>query len=231
VTIPPQRGGVIRIVIADDQPLIRQGFAMILGAQDDLRVVGEAGDGAAAIARVRDEHPDVVLMDIRMPVMDGIEATRRLSAEGAASRVLILTTFGHDEYVVGALAAGAAGFVLKDATPEELVHAVRVVAGGDALLSPAVTTRLIARVLPSLAAPDLSPTRAAALELLTDREREVLLLLAAGGSNAEIGEALFISETTVKTHISHVLTKLQLRDRVQAVIAAYETGLLSPGSG
>jgi DNA-binding NarL/FixJ family response regulator len=230
VTAAPGGAGVVRIVIADDQPLIRQGFAMILGAQDDLRVVGEAGDGVAAIARVRDEQPDVVLMDIRMPVMDGIEATRRLSAEGAASRVLILTTFGHDEYVVGALAAGAAGFVLKDATPEELVHAVRVVAGGDALLSPAVTTRLIARVLPSLSTPDPSPTGAAALELLTDREREVLLLLAAGGSNAEIGEALFISETTVKTHISHLLTKLQLRDRVQAVIAAYEMGLLSPGS-
>ncbi|MDA8148237.1 MAG: response regulator transcription factor [Actinomycetota bacterium] len=230
MTAAPGGAGVVRIVIADDQPLIRQGFAMILGAQDDLRVVGEAGDGVAAIARVRDEQPDVVLMDIRMPVMDGIEATRRLSAEGAASRVLILTTFGHDEYVVGALAAGAAGFVLKDATPEELVHAVRVVAGGDALLSPAVTTRLIARVLPSLSTPDPSPTGAAALELLTDREREVLLLLAAGGSNAEIGEALFISETTVKTHISHLLTKLQLRDRVQAVIAAYEMGLLSPGS-
>lgn len=230
MTAAPGGAGVVRIVIADDQPLIRQGFAMILGAQDDLRVVGEAGDGVAAIARVRDEQPDVVLMDIRMPVMDGIEATRRLSAEGAASRVLILTTFGHDEYVVGALAAGAAGFVLKDATPEELVHAVRVVAGGDALLSPAVTTRLIARVLPSLSTPDPSPTGAAALKLLTDREREVLLLLAAGGSNAEIGEALFISETTVKTHISHLLTKLQLRDRVQAVIAAYEMGLLSPGS-
>jgi len=230
VTVAPGHGGAIRVVIADDQPLIRQGFAMILGAQAALHVVSEADDGTTAIERVHDQRPDVVLMDIRMPVMDGIEATRRLSAEGTATRVLIVTTFGHDEYVAGALAAGAAGFVLKDATPEELVHAVRVVAGGDALLSPAVTTRLIARVLPSLSTPDPTPTRAAALELLTDREREVLLLLAAGGSNAEIGEALFISETTVKTHISHVLTKLQLRDRVQAVIAAYETGLLSPGS-
>jgi DNA-binding NarL/FixJ family response regulator len=210
----------IRVVVVDDQPLIRQGFRMILAAQADIEVVGEAGDGASALAVVEATQPDLVLMDIRMPGMDGIEATRRMDA-----RVLILTTFGHDEYVAEALRAGAGGFLLKDATPEELVQAVRVVAGGNALLSPEVTTRLIARVLPALA-----PQPENRLSQLTERETDVLLLLARGHSNAEIARDLFISETTVKTHISHVLTKLDLRDRVQAVVAAYQLGLLTPGS-
>ena len=204
---------------------------MILAAQADIEVVGEAAGGAAAIDEVRRHHPDVVLMDIRMPGLDGIEATRRLRAAGSDARILILTTFGHDEYVAEALGAGAAGFILKDATPEELVHAVRVVAGGNALLSPAVTTRLLARVVPSLSAGTrAAAAREGALGLLTDREREVLLRMAHGRSNAEIAAELYISETTVKTHISHVLSKLGLRDRVQAVIAAYELGLLAPGS-
>jgi DNA-binding NarL/FixJ family response regulator len=222
----------VRVLIVDDQPLIRQGFGMILAAQPDLQVVGEAADGEAAIEAVGRLRPDVVLMDIRMPGVDGIETTRRLRAAGSDTRILILTTFGHDQYVVEALGAGAAGFLLKDATPEDLVHAVRVIAGGHALLSPSVTTRLIARVLPSLSAGVRATTaRDGALGLLTDREHEVLLRVAHGRSNAEIAEELFISETTVKTHISHVLSKLGLRDRVQAVIAAYELGLLAPGAG
>jgi DNA-binding NarL/FixJ family response regulator len=221
-------GVPIRVVIVDDQPLIRQGFSMILAAQPDIEVVGEAADGAAAVAEVARVAPDVVLMDIRMPGLDGIEATRRVRA-AAATKVLILTTFGHDEYVAEALSAGASAFVLKDSTPEELVHAVRVVAAGDALLSPAVTTRLIQRVLPALAADaERSGPQAAALAQLTEREVEVLLLVARGSSNQEIGRELYIAEATVKTHISHVLAKLGLRDRVQAVIAAYELGLLTP---
>jgi DNA-binding NarL/FixJ family response regulator len=203
---------------------------MILAAQPDLVVVGEAADGAAAIQEVDRTRPDVVLMDIRMPGLDGIEATRQLRQAGDDTRILILTTFGHEEYVVEALRAGAAGFILKDATPEELVQAVRVIASGEALLSPAVTTRLIARMLPTLLAGRPAVATSGDLSRLTDREREVLLLLARGRSNAEIGEELYISETTVKTHISHVLSKLGRRDRVQAVIAAYELGLLTPGS-
>jgi DNA-binding NarL/FixJ family response regulator len=215
-------------VLVDDQALIRQGFAMILAVQPDLEVVGEAADGTDALAEVARTDPDVVLMDIRMPGLDGIEVTRRLAGAGARARVLVLTTFGHDEYVADALAAGAAGFLLKDATPEELVHAVRVVARGDSLLSPAVTTRLIARLLPTLGSGPAGAWREA-LGQLTEREREVLMLVARGGSNAEIGAELYISEATVKTHISHLLAKLGLRDRVQAVIAAYELGLTSPG--
>ena len=249
----------IRVVVADDQPLIRQGFRMILAAQPDIEVVAEAEDGAAAVTVVAETRPDVVLMDIRMPGVDGIEATRRIRSAtavpeaGEGPRVLILTTFGHDEYVAEALRAGAGGFLLKDSTPEELVHAVRVVAGGNALLSPEVTTRLIARVLPSLAGgPDADGDDGAAgvagagvagesgpaggdprmpgVKQLTEREMEVLLAVARGRSNAEIGRELYISETTVKTHISHVLAKLDLRDRVQLVVAAYELGLLAPGA-
>lgn len=226
---------MIRLLIVDDQPLIRQGFRMILSAQPDFDVIGDAADGNAAVAEIGRTHPDVVLMDVRMPGMDGIEATRRVRAGMAdgdpGPRVLMLTTFGLDEYVVEALRAGASGFLLKDATPEELVHAVRVVAAGEALLAPAVTSRLIARVLPTLgpARPDVDQRRGA-LAQLTDREREVLMLVARGQSNAEIGASLFISETTVKTHISHVLAKLGLRDRVQVVVAAYELGLLAPGT-
>lgn len=217
-------GRPIRVLICDDQALMRQGFRMILAAAGDIEVVAEAGDGRQALEQVERWAPDVVLMDIRMPVLDGIEATRAI--EGP--RVLILTTFGHDEYVVDALRAGASGFLLKDATPDELVHAVRVVAAGDALLSPAVTTTLLARVVPTLA-PGRPPVAGGPLGQLTDRELEVLTLVARGQSNAEIAAALFISETTVKTHVSHVLTKLALRDRVQAVVAAFEAGLVSPG--
>jgi DNA-binding NarL/FixJ family response regulator len=240
-------GGGIRILLVDDHPLIRQGFRMILSAQPDLDVVGEAVDGAGAVAATAELAPDVVLMDVRMPGTDGIEATRQirsgLAPGSPGARVLILTTFGLDDYVIDALAAGASGFLLKDATPEELVHAVRVVAAGDALLSPAVTAQLIARLLPARGAPGSSAATTpgagqagsgpcdpgGTLATLTEREREVLLLLARGQSNAEIGASLYISETTVKTHISHVLAKLGLRDRVQAVVAAYELGLLAPG--
>jgi DNA-binding NarL/FixJ family response regulator len=226
----PPAAPTVRVVIVDDQPLMRQGFGMILSAQPDLVVVGEAADGAGAIEVVGRTRPDVVLMDIRMPGLDGIEATRQLRLAGDDTRILILTTFGHEEYVVEALRAGASGFVLKDTTPEELVQAVRIVAGGEALLSPAITTRLIARMLPTLAAGGPAVATSGDLSRLTDREREVLLLLARGRSNAEIGDELYISETTVKTHVSHVLSKLGRRDRVQAVIAAYELGLLTPGS-
>jgi DNA-binding NarL/FixJ family response regulator len=220
----------IRVVVVDDQPLIRQGFSMILSAHSDIEVVGEAGDGSAALEVIGETHPDVVLMDIRMPVLDGIEATRLLRRDSPGSKVLILTTFAHDDYVTYALSAGASGFVLKDATPDELLHAVRVVAGGDALLSPAVTTRLIERLLPSLSSTPGRPVSSPlGLETLTEREVEVLRLVATGRSNAEIAGELYISEATVKTHVSHVLTKLGLRDRVQAVIAAYEMGLLQPG--
>lgn len=221
----------IRLVIADDQPLIRQGFRMILAAQADIDVVGEASNGYEAISQARRCDPDVVLMDIRMPGLDGIEATRAIERP----KVLMLTTFGHDEYVLDSLRAGASGFLLKDATPEELVHAIRVVARGDSLLDPAVTTSLIARFLPLLSERH-SEAQAArqdnverVLHELTGRELDVLRLMARGSSNAEIASALFISETTVKTHVSHVLTKLGLRDRVQAVVLAYENRLVAPG--
>lgn len=225
-----ERHSPIRVVVVDDQPLIRQGFSMILSAHDDVEVVGEAGDGQAALAVIAEAAPDVVLMDIRMPVLDGIEATRLARRDSPDSKILILTTFALDDYVTAALGAGASGFLLKDATPDELLHAVRVVAGGDALLSPSVTTRLIERLLPSLTSmPGRPPTSPQGWDTLTDREVEVLRLVATGRSNAEIAADLYISEATVKTHVSHVLTKLGLRDRVQAVIAAYEMGLLHPG--
>ena len=214
---------MIRVVIVDDQELMRAGFRLILEAAGDIRVVGEAGDGEAALDVVRSANPDVVLMDIRMPRLDGVEATRRLRDH----RVIILTTFDHDEYVVEALRAGASGFLLKDAPPDELVRAVRVVAAGDALLAPTVTRRLLDRVVPRLSLPRDS---SAELSLLTERERGVLHLLARGKSNSEIGELLHISEATVKTHVSHLLEKLDLRDRVQAVVFAYETGLVEPGA-
>jgi DNA-binding NarL/FixJ family response regulator len=210
---------MIRVLIADDQPLMRQGFRLILAAQDDIAVVAEAGDGREAVEQARASQPDVVLMDIRMPGLDGIEATRRLPG----AKVLILTTFGHDDYVAGALRAGASGFLLKDSTPEELVHAVRVVAGGEAMLAPAVTTRLVAQFVAAAPTPS---TRPADVATLTDRELDVFLLIAAGRSNAEIADRLFISENTVKTHISHVFSKLDLKDRVQAVLLALDCGLL-----
>ena len=212
----------LRVVIADDQAMMRAGCRMILEAQGDIEVAAEAGDGAEAVAAAERTRPDVVLMDIRMPVMDGVEATRRLPGH----RVVILTTFNLDEYVVEALRAGASGFLLKDAPPEELVAAVRVVAAGDALLSPAVTRRLLDRVVSRL--PDRPEPPPDALAELTERELEVLRLVARGLSNAEIAAGLVVSEATVKTHVSHVLQKLRLRDRVQAVVLAYDLGLVRP---
>jgi DNA-binding NarL/FixJ family response regulator len=219
----------IRVLIADDQPLLRAGFRMILEAEPDIEVTGEAGDGLEAVERARLSRPDVVLMDIRMPNLDGVEATRRLtSAEsGQSPRVLILTTFNLDEYVFEALRAGASGFLLKDVPPDELVAGIRVVAAGEALLAPSVTRRLLDRVATRLPTADRATT--AALESLTDREVEVLKLLARGLSNAEIAKEFVVSETTVKTHVGHVLQKLGVRDRVQAVVLAYETGVVQPG--
>jgi DNA-binding NarL/FixJ family response regulator len=215
-----------RVLLVDDQPLLRTGFRMILSAESDLMVVGEAGDGASAVELARKLRPDVVLMDIRMPVMDGIQATRALAGPGVEDpiKVLILTTFGLDEYVVESLRAGASGFLLKDAPPEDLVEAIQIVAAGEALLAPSVTRRLLDRVASRL--PSANENAIPALSELTDREFEVLKLLARGLSNAEIAERLVVSETTVKTHVSRVLSKLDLRDRVQAVILCYETGLV-----
>ena len=215
-----------RVLLVDDQPLLRTGFRMILSAESDLTVVGEAGDGATAVELARKLRPDVVLMDIRMPVMDGIQATRALAGPGVEDpiKVLILTTFGLDEYVVESLRAGASGFLLKDAPPEDLVEAIQIIAAGEALLAPSVTRRLLDRVASRL--PPANENAIPALSELTDRELEVLKLLARGLSNAEIAERLVVSETTVKTHVSRVLSKLDLRDRVQAVILCYETGLV-----
>ena len=213
----------VRVVIADDQPMMRAGFKAVLEATGEIEVVAEAGDGAAAVEAARRHAPDVVLMDVRMPVMDGIEATRRLEGQ----RVLILTTFGLDEYIIAALRAGASGFLLKDAPTEQVLEAVRAVAAGDAVLSPTVTRRLLDQVGRRLPA---AVAREPGLEPLTEREREVLRMLAAGLSNAEIAQALVVSEATVKSHVSSLLGKLGLRDRVQAVIYAYETGLIAPGA-
>jgi DNA-binding NarL/FixJ family response regulator len=220
---------VIRILIADDQPLMRTGFRMILDAEPDIEVVGEAPDGEDAVRLAERVRADVVLMDVRMPRMDGIEATRRLAGPNVQDpvRVLILTTFDLDEYVLSALRAGASGFLLKDVPPEDLVEAIRIVAAGDALLAPSVTRRLLDRFAQRLPDPDAG--RPAALDNLTARELEVLGLVAKGMSNAEIAEHLVVSETTVKTHVGRVLAKLDLRDRVQAVVLAYETGIVRPG--
>lgn len=217
----------IRVVIVDDQTLVRVGFRMILDAQDDVDVVGEAADGGEAVALVRDTSPDVVLMDVRMPSVDGIEATRRIVDSGSPARIVILTTYDIDEYVFAALRAGASGFMLKDVRPAELVEGVRVVARGDALLAASVTRRLLdhfVRALPDPAEP------LPALEQLTGRELDVLRLVAAALSNSEIAERLYVSEPTVKTHVSAVLRKLGLRDRVQAAVYAYEVGLVRPRS-
>ena len=216
-----------RVLVADDQRLVRAGFRVILDDEPDLRVVGEAGDGAEAIRLTHDLQPDVVLMDIRMPTLDGLEATRRLVASGG-TRVLILTTFDADEYVYEALHAGASGFMLKDAPPEQLLSAVRAAAAGDALIDGSVTRRLIARFTRSVRPLSGVPER---LRDLTPRELEVLRLLTRGLSNAEIASALTVEETTVKTHVSSILLKLELRDRVQAVILAYESGLVQPAEG
>ncbi|MFF0482454.1 response regulator [Streptomyces sp. NPDC004435] len=216
----------IRVVVADDQELVRSGFALILDVQDDIEVVAEVADGAAAVEAVRRHRPDVALLDIRMPRMDGIEACRTISAQSAC-RTVILTTFDSDAYVYEALHAGASGFLLKDVRRDDLVHAVRVVAAGDSLLAPSVARRLVEQYTAG------GPRRAAApdprLGVLTGRERETLLLLARGLSNAEIAAELVVSEHTVKTHVGNVLAKLGLRDRIQAVICAYETGLVAPG--
>ena len=221
----------VKVLIVDDQALVRAGFRMILESEPEIEIVGEAGDGAEAVEAVRELGPDVVLMDIRMPSLDGLEATRRLlAAPGQCPRVLMLTTFDLDEYVYEALRAGASGFMLKDTPPEQLVEAIHVIARGDALLSPTITKRVIEEFIrrpPSTMAVE----RPAKLEELTARELEVLGFMARGLSNAEIAKDLFVSETTVKTHVARILMKLGLRDRVQAVVYAYENGLIQPGSG
>jgi DNA-binding NarL/FixJ family response regulator len=219
---------MIRVLLCDDQALVRSGFRMILDARDDLEVVGEAEDGLQAIALTRKLDPDVILMDVRMPELDGVEATRRLAAAGSRARVLILTTFDLDEYVYEAIRAGASGFLLKDVQPSQLVDAIRVIAAGEALLAPTVTRRLLDRFADTL--PDGDKPLPPGLDSLTERELEVLKLLAQGLSNAELADRLFLSETTVKSHISSVLRKLHLRDRVQAVVLAYEAGLVRPGN-
>jgi DNA-binding NarL/FixJ family response regulator len=209
----------IRVLVADDQSMVRAGFRMLLSGEEDLEVVAEASNGLEAVEKAARFHPDVVLMDIRMPELDGLEATRRILGADDSARVLILTTFDLDEYVYDALRAGASGFVLKDDPPEQLIAAIRTVAAGDALLSPTITRRVIREFarLPRPAPPK-------ELAELSEREREVFRLIALGYSNAEIGQELFISETTVKTHVTHILQKLRLRDRVQAVVLAYQTG-------
>jgi len=220
---------VIRVAICDDQALVRDGLRVQLGLAPDIDVVGEASDGEQAVALARRERPDVLVMDIRMPVLDGIEATRRIVADAATDRVrvLMLTTFDLDEHVYAALSAGASGFLLKDATPEEIVHAIRVVAAGESLLAPTVTSRLVREFAsrPTAGRPD-----GELLNSLTEREVEVLLLVAQGLSNAELADRLVVSHATAKTHVSRILSKLGLRDRAQLVVAAYEAGLVVPGS-
>ncbi len=215
----------IRVLVADDQPLMRAAFEMTLRAEDDIEFVGEAADGRAAIELARALHPDVVLMDIRMPELDGVEATRILTAENAAMKILILTTFDIDEYVLEALRAGASGFLLKDVRADELAHAIRVVADGDTLLAPSVTRRLLETYLGDSLP---SPEQARELESLTPTERTVLTLIGLGRSNGEIAAELFVADTTVRTHVRHIFEKLGLRDRVQAVVLAYSTGLVRP---
>jgi len=218
---------VVQVLIVDDQALVRRGFRMILDAEPDLTVVGEAATGYEAVEEAARLRPDVVLMDIRMPGLGGVEATRRITAAGPVPRVVVLTTFDLDEHVVESIRAGASGFLLKDVPPEELVRAIKVVAAGDALLAPSVTRRVLARLA---ATPSLNTDDSAAVASLTDRETEVLRLLARGLSNAEIAASLFLGETTVKTHVGRVLAKLGVRDRLQAVVTAYESGLVTPGA-
>jgi DNA-binding NarL/FixJ family response regulator len=221
----------ISILLADDQPMLRMGFRLVLDAQSDMRVVGEAGDGVAAVRLAAAEQPDVVLMDVRMPGIDGIEATRRIAATGSATRVLILTTFDLDEYAYAGLLAGASGFLLKDVPPPDLLSAIRAVASGDAVVAPSVTRRLLDVFLPHLPDPARLPGGSVPreVEALTAREREILTEVASGLSNAEIAARLVLSEATVKTHVGRMLSKLHLRDRVQAVVYAYEHGLVRPG--
>jgi DNA-binding NarL/FixJ family response regulator len=217
---------VIEVLIADDQSMVRSGLRLILEAESDIAVTAEAGDGAEAVRVARREKPDVVLMDVRMPNMDGLQATRQITETDPDIKVIVLTTFDIDDYVYGALRAGASGFLLKDAEGDQLVDAIRVVASGEALIAPSVTKRLISEF-----AERPETTELEGLDDLTERELEVLAQVAKGLSNAEIAEELYVSETTVKTHVSHILTKLHLRDRVQAVVVAYESGLVTPGSG
>jgi DNA-binding NarL/FixJ family response regulator len=214
----------IHVLIADDQSMVRAGFRMLLSGEEDIEVVAEASNGLEAVEKAARFQPTIVLMDIRMPELDGLQATRRILAADDAARILILTTFDLDEYVYEALRAGASGFVLKDDPPEQLLAAVRTVAGGDALLSPAITKRVIKQFMRMP-----QPTPSKKLDDLTERELDVFRLIAGGLSNVEIGRELYISDTTVKTHITHILQKLSLRDRVQAVVLAYETGLVDSG--
>ena len=218
-----------RVLVCDDQALVRDGFRMILSAEENIDVVGEAGDGVEAVDLTKRLLPHVVLMDVRMPVMDGIEATRRIVASGVESRVLILTTFDLDEYVYEALRAGASGFLLKDVTAQQLVDAVYIIASGEALLAPTVTRRLLDRFADSMPAADAR--LALVIASLTEREREILTLLASGRSNAELAKDFYLSEPTIKTHLSSIFRKLGVRDRVQAVIAAYDARLVEPGAG
>jgi DNA-binding NarL/FixJ family response regulator len=214
---------VIRVFLVDDQELVRAGFAMVVDAQPDMRVVGEAGDGGEALAQLAATAADVVLMDVRMPRMDGVQATARLVATGLPAKVIVLTTFDLDEYAFAALRAGASGFLLKDARPDAVLDAIRTVHRGDAVIAPSTTRRLLDRVAADLPVPTPGPNP---LDALTDRERQVLLEIARGASNAEIAVRLHLSETTVKTHVGHILAKLGLRDRIQAVILAYDSGLV-----
>jgi DNA-binding NarL/FixJ family response regulator len=220
---------MIRVLLVDDQSLLRMGFRLILEAEPDIEVAGEAADGATGVSMAAALRPDVVLMDVRMPGMDGIAATAAITAAGTASRVLILTTFDLDQYVFAGLKAGASGFLLKDAPPAELLSAVRTVAAGDAVLAPSATRRLIDQFAPLLPDPGQQQEQDALLSQLTDRERTVFAELAAGRSNREIASALHLSEGTVKIHVGRILAKLGLRDRVQAVVLAYESGLIIPG--
>ncbi|HEV2251823.1 MAG TPA: response regulator transcription factor [Streptosporangiaceae bacterium] len=220
----------IRVLLVDDQDLVRAGFAMVLGSQPDLTVAGEAGDGAAAIRLAREVPADVMVMDVRMPGLDGVAATREICQAAERPRILILTTFDLDEYAFEALRAGASGFLLKSAPPEELLYAIRSVHNGDSVVAPSTTRRLIGRFLPHLPGSRQAPARADLAEL-TAREREVLTEVGSGLSNTEIAALLHISEATVKTHVGHIMAKLGLRDRIQAVVYAYETGLVRPGAG
>jgi DNA-binding NarL/FixJ family response regulator len=221
---------MIRVLLVDDQSLLRMGFRLILEAEPDMQVVGEAGDGGTGASMASSLHPDVVLMDVRMPGTDGIAATRLITAAAPAIKVLILTTFDLDEYVFAGLKAGASGFLLKDAPPAELLTAIRTVAGGDAVLAPTATRRLIDQFVPLLPDAGRQQDRDALLSKLTDREQTVFVQLAAGRSNREIADDLHLSEGTVKVHVGRILAKLDLRDRVQAVVLAYESGLITPGS-
>jgi DNA-binding NarL/FixJ family response regulator len=219
----------IRVLVADDQPLMRAAFEMTLRTEQDIDLVGEASDGLEAVEQARRLRPDVILMDVRMPGLDGVEATRILAAEDRTTKILILTTFDIDEYVIEAIRAGASGFLLKDVRPTELIEAIRIVARGDALLAPSVTRRLLESIASSL--PTLRSTKVGLLDALTPTERKVLTLVGRGASNHEIAAELFVADTTVRTHIRHILVKLALRDRVQAVVLAYDTGLVQPHAG